>query len=146
MEVPAMSLSTREQQALDSMEHALAADDPGLASLLATFTRLADGEALPAREKIQAGGQQIARPLLHLPYRGLAATSRRSGWLQAWPWLWLVLVIALIASALLADHGHSRGLCTPWALPWASACTAQAAAPAVWHSVGEPQPQVSAAR
>jgi hypothetical protein len=141
MEVSAMSLSARDQQALNSMEHRLAPADPRLASLLATFTRLADGEALPAREKIRAGGQRITRPLLGLPHRGRAATSRRSDWLRAWPWLWLALSIALIASALVSGHGHGRGLCPQWALLRASACTGQAAPG--WHSVGEPQPSAA---
>jgi len=47
-----MSLSAREQQALDSIGDELAGADPKLASLLATFARLASGEEMPVREKI----------------------------------------------------------------------------------------------
>ena len=39
-----MSLSAREQQALDCIEDGLGGSDPGLVSLLATFARLAWGE------------------------------------------------------------------------------------------------------
>lgn len=53
-----MSLSPREQQILHSIEGELARCDLRLTSLLATFTRLTAGEALPARENI------LARPLL----------------------------------------------------------------------------------
>jgi hypothetical protein len=47
-----MSLSAREQQALDSIEDELAGSDPKLASLLATFAGHASGQEMPAREKI----------------------------------------------------------------------------------------------
>ena len=54
MAVTVMSLSPKEQQALASIEDGLAGSDPKLASLLATFARLASGEEMPVREKIQA--------------------------------------------------------------------------------------------
>jgi len=47
-----MSLSAREQHALDSIETALTGSDPDLAVLLATFGRLTSGEEMPGREKI----------------------------------------------------------------------------------------------
>src|SRR5215467_7013959 len=54
MEVAVTSLSPKEQQALASIEDGLAGSDPKLASLLATFARLASGEEMPVREKIRA--------------------------------------------------------------------------------------------
>src|SRR5215813_5122443 len=54
MEVTVMSISPKEQQALASIEDGLAGSDPKLASLLATFTRLASDEKMPVREKIRA--------------------------------------------------------------------------------------------
>ena len=47
----AMSLSAREQQALDSIKSGLAGSDPELAALLSAFTRLASGEEMPDRER-----------------------------------------------------------------------------------------------
>ncbi len=44
-----MSLTTREQQALDSIKDDLASCDPVLAARLTIFTRLASGEEMPAR-------------------------------------------------------------------------------------------------
>jgi hypothetical protein len=49
-----MSLSPREQHALDSIRDRLAGSDPELAALLATFTRLASGEGMPARGPVRA--------------------------------------------------------------------------------------------
>jgi len=66
-----MSLSAWEQQALDSIKDGLAGTDPKLAALLATFDRLASGEGMPAREKVQAGRRRSA----HRPRRSRA--SRR---------------------------------------------------------------------
>jgi hypothetical protein len=51
--VAAMSLSAREQQALESVEDGLAESDPGLASRLGIFSRLASGEEMPERDEIQ---------------------------------------------------------------------------------------------
>jgi hypothetical protein len=48
-----MSLSAREQQALESIEDGLAESDPGLASRLGIFSRLASGEEMPERDEIQ---------------------------------------------------------------------------------------------
>ena len=47
-----MSLSAREHRALDSIKDGLAESDPGLASRLAIFSRLASGEEMPARSEI----------------------------------------------------------------------------------------------
>jgi len=65
-----MSLSAREQQALDSIEDEMAGSDPKLASLLATFARLASGEEMPVREKSQV----LQRHATRRPHGG---SSRR---------------------------------------------------------------------
>jgi Protein of unknown function (DUF3040) len=87
-----MGLSARERQALRSIEGSLAVSAPGLTSRLAVFSRLAVGEAFPARESIR---------------------TRRFGgrfrWLLAWPVLWLLVSFALIAAGLTAAHGGGRG-------------------------------------
>jgi pimeloyl-ACP methyl ester carboxylesterase len=86
MEAAVMSLSAREQQALDSIEDGLSGADPKLASLLATFTRLTAElpvlrDLLPQIQtpvQIIAGGHDTAVPpvnaeFLHerLPYSKL---------------------------------------------------------------------------
>lgn len=88
-----MSISEQDSQALGSIEHQLACSDPVLASMLAIFSRLAAGEAMPVRERIKA--------------------PRR----RAWHWqpallsLWLIVSVGLIAVALvLSTTGH--GACT----------------------------------
>ncbi|MGH3185253.1 MAG: DUF3040 domain-containing protein [Streptosporangiaceae bacterium] len=113
-----MSLSTREQQALDLIEDGLAGSDPALAALLATFTRLTSGEVMPAREKIGATGRDT---------RGARRLYQRLGLCRAALLLWLLIAIALIAFALAANRGGSGGACTK---SLATVC----AAPAPAHS------------
>ena len=55
------SLSTWEQQALDSIKDDLAGCDPALAARLTIFTRLASGEEMPARQNVQAGSRRVVR-------------------------------------------------------------------------------------
>ena len=50
-----MSLSTWEQQALDSIKDGLAGSDPELTALLTTFTQLAAGEEMPPRVTLRTG-------------------------------------------------------------------------------------------
>lgn len=110
-----MSLSEREQQALQSIEYRLADADPGLASMLATFTRLTAGEALPARENI--GTAPGSRPHRSVP--ALRVHLRRQ---HAWALLWLGMVATLIALALVLGHGNGRAACAPLTI----ACAQQA--------------------
>ena len=53
MEGLAVSLSAREQQALNSIRDGLTGSDPDLATLLATFTEQASAEEMPVRETIR---------------------------------------------------------------------------------------------
>ena len=109
-----MSLSGREQDALDSIKDGLASSDPTLVARLTIFARLASGEEMPAREKIDA------RP----PHTGRA--NQRLGLPQTVPMLvWLVTTIALIAVALICNRGGSQGTCTR---SWATFCTSAASA------------------
>ena len=116
-----MSLSAREQQALDSIKDGLAGSDPTLVARLTIFTRLASDEEMPAREKIQAGSRQDVRRSRHEPPHTRRA-DQRLGLLQAVPLLlWLVTTVALITVALASNRGGSQGTCTG---SWTTFCTA----------------------
>jgi hypothetical protein len=96
MEVAAMSLSVREQQALDGIADDLAGSAPKLAAMLAMFTRLTSDESMPGGERAttirpDADG---ARGLFRCP-----AVHR------AMPLLWMMIAVALIAIAVAASPG-----------------------------------------
>jgi hypothetical protein len=119
------SLSTWEQQALDSIKDDLASCDPALVGWLAIFTRLASGEEMPAREKVQAGSRQVVRRSRPEP-RHTRRPNRRLGLQQAAMLLWLVITVALIAIGLASNHGGSQGTC---ARSWAASCIGATSAP-----------------
>jgi hypothetical protein len=107
-----MSLSAREQQALNSITDRLASSDPELATLLGTFSRLASGEKMPAAEKIMAGWRRAA-------HRHRSRVHRRLGlgWFALL--LWLVLTIALIATGVALSSGSNQSACPE---SWATVC------------------------
>ena len=111
-----MSLSTWEQQVLDSIKDRLASSDPTLVARLTIFARLASGEEMPAREKIQAGSREAVRRSRPGPVH-----TGRLGLRQTVPLLlWLVTTVALIVVALASNRGGSQGTCTG---SWATVCT-----------------------
>ena len=115
-----MSLSTWEQQALDSIKDDLAGCDPALVARMTIFTRLASGEAMPAREKVHVGSQRAVRRSRPEP-RHTRRGYQRPGLQQAVPLLWLVTTVALIAIALACNHGGGgQGTCRE---SWATICT-----------------------
>jgi hypothetical protein len=102
MRVPVMSPAEWERQALHSIQSALGHTDPKLASLLATFTRLASSEQMPAHEKVRS-------PLRHLPHRRRShphrgKTTRRSPQ-RAAILTWLITSIAMITVAVILSRG-----------------------------------------
>jgi hypothetical protein len=118
VEVRVMSLSAREQQALNSIEVRLADSDPKLASLLATFTRLVSGEKMPVREKIRAawwgtphrgpnsrhlGGDIARRPAPRL--------RRSASWRRAMLAVGVAVTMVLAAVALVVNRGGGKGAC-----------------------------------
>jgi len=119
-----MSLSTWEQQALDSIRDGLADSDPKLAARLAIFTRLASGEEMPVREKIHNASRRLARRR-----RARARRSRRPyrrlGVTHVMLLVWLVATSALIAVALGSNRGGGHGTC---AGPWVATCNGTTAA------------------
>jgi hypothetical protein len=128
MEGPVTSLSTWEQQALDSIKDDLAGCDPALAARLTIFTRLASGEEMPARQNVQAGSRRAVRRSRPEP-RHTRRPYHRPGLQQAAMLLWLVITVALITIALASSHGSSQGTC---ARSWATSCIGATSAP---HSV-----------
>jgi hypothetical protein len=102
MEVAVMSLSAREQQALDSIENGLSGTDPKLALLLATFARLTAGEEMPVPEKIRAEGRRATRIQRRRHRdrvrRHALRPRQRLGRRQVW--LLLLITVVMIAVAL----------------------------------------------
>jgi hypothetical protein len=130
-EVAAMSLNAREEHILGSIEDGLARSDPKLTSMMATFTRLASGEAMPVREKIKAvrlvaslrdrahPGRDIVRRRACRPGRRLGLPQRGALWLVA------VAAVALVAIAVTVSRGgrgSGQGSCMT---PWSTVCTSQ---------------------
>jgi hypothetical protein len=113
MEGPLMSLSDWEQNVLDSVKDGLADSDPALVARLIIFTRLASGEEMPVREKIQAGSRRAV-----LRSRPQAGHTRRQQTVP--PLLWLATTLALIVVALVCNRGGSQGTCTG---SWGTLCT-----------------------
>jgi hypothetical protein len=112
-----MSLSAWEQDALDSIKNGLADTDPALVARLALFTRLASGEDMPVREKIQAVKQQVARRRRRV--------YQRLGVGRAMLLVWLVTTLTLITAALASSRGDGPRSC---AASFATLCGAAAAA------------------
>ena len=110
-EVATMSISGREQQALDSIGHRLAGSDPELASLLGVFGRVTSSEEMPAHEEIRAPWRarrlRRNRARKHARRLPLGLGSARIALL-----LWLVAAVVLIAVAVIADRTGGRGACT----------------------------------
>ncbi|MGH3210379.1 MAG: hypothetical protein ACRDNO_21755 [Trebonia sp.] len=102
-----MSLSAHDQQELDLIEDGIADSDPGLASLLATFARLAAGEDLPVREQIleapRAHGWR-RRPPLAGAFRRVGKSAMRPGVVVL---LWLVISLGVIVTFLVISRGGS---------------------------------------
>jgi hypothetical protein len=120
-----MSLSTWEQQALDSIKDGLASGEPALVARLTIFARLASGEEMPAREQIHVGSRRAVRRSRPEP-RHTRRAHQRLGLQQAVLLLWLVPTIALIAIAVACNRGGSQGTCTG---SWATICTGATSAP-----------------
>jgi hypothetical protein len=110
-----MSLSAREEQALECIADRLGGSDPALTAMLATFTRLTSGEEMPAREQVQnaqrrSGARRLGLPGTRRPKAGPVARRRSTI-------LWLPTVVMLVVGALIAVTAGltgtaGRGACT----------------------------------
>jgi hypothetical protein len=119
-----MSLSAWEQQALDSIRDGLSGSDPALAAMLVSFTRLADGEEMPAREKVRTGSRRATcrprrRRRTGRTARIASRTGRRLGYGGIALLLWLAMTAGLIAVGLVFSR-DGGGTCTG---SWATVCT-----------------------
>jgi hypothetical protein len=143
VEVDAMSLSAWEQQALRSIEDGLMASDPKLTSLLATFTRLTSGEAMPVRKAIRARWRQSAgrsrgdRPQLHSGNACLRARRlcQRLGWQRVVPLLGVAAVIAVTATMLIIGSGRMPACGGSWAMVCVQRAPAHSSRPAARQGV-----------
>jgi hypothetical protein len=114
-----MGLSAHERHVLDVIESKLADSDPRLTSMMARFTRLAAGQALPARERIHAVRRWVSwcpRPGRRRRSRGRPAHRPGAGprWQLVWWLLWFAVSAALITVVLsVGQHGAGNG-CTAW--------------------------------
>jgi hypothetical protein len=120
-----MSLSAREQQALDLIKDRLTNSDSGLAALLGTFNRLAVAEEMPAREKIQPGSPGAAgcarrgrHPHGRCRYPGQQAQRPVRQWTA--PALLFLITLSLITVALVFSRNVSPVKC---AAPLAMVCS-----------------------
>ena len=110
-----MSLSPWEQDALDSIKNGLTDSDPGLVARLAMFTRLAAGETMPVRDRLQAASQQAVQ-------RG----ARRLDLSRTMLLVWLVTTLTLITAAVASSRASGPDTC---AGSWGSLCGHAAGAP-----------------
>lgn len=77
-----MSLPARRQRALDRIEQTLVAEDPGLGSSFAFFTRLTRHEAMPETEQVPRRPGRVARRVIVLPLLAISlAALLAANWL-----------------------------------------------------------------
>lgn len=96
-----MSLSAREQEALERIADGIAGSDSNLVAMLGTFTRLTSGEQMPEGEQVH-GSRGLPRAMV------LKRASPRLSWL---PVAVLLIVAALIAVGLAINGGGERSRC-----------------------------------
>lgn len=133
----AMRLSRRERQVLESIEERLARSDPHLVGLLVTFTRLASGEQMPLRERLATNPPRaLRRPPARRSRSGRSRARRRfmlqrRGFLHAAALMYVLMIVALVVSAMVLNRGSShRGCPSLWAAPCVKTASAPGSRPA----------------
>jgi hypothetical protein len=117
----AMSLDPWERDSLDSIKNGLADSDPGLVARLGMFTRLAAGEAMPVRDKLQA----VSRQAVQRGARRSTRLYRRLGVGRVMLLVWLITTLTLITAALASSRASGPGTCAGF---WGSLCGHEATA------------------
>jgi hypothetical protein len=115
MEGAVKSPDAWEQRALDSIKDGLTGSDPQLAALLATFTRLASGEAMPVREELPGrplrAVRRSRRKRRHSPRGPGRRFGRRLGVERLALLLWLLITVGLITTAVTLSRSGSQSAC-----------------------------------
>jgi hypothetical protein len=132
MEGAVKSPDAWEQRALDSIKDGLTGSDPRLAALLATFTRLASGEAMPVREELPERPlrevRRSRRKRRHSRRGPGRRFGRRLGIERMALLLWLLITIGLITTAVTLSRSGSQSACVErWPGICADAATAHIA-------------------
>lgn len=146
-----MSLSAHERQALETIEDSLAGSDPKLASMLATFNRLAAGEEMPTREETRAGGLPSVGYRRHQRRVAVTWTARRgTGGQWARPLLLLLaVVVVVVATAVIAlevSRSGERACTGSFALACAGQARTQVSRPATGRAPARLAPRTTGMR
>lgn len=107
-----MSLSARDRHLLAQIEEEIAGADPRFAARLSAFARLADGGAMPERERIREPRRLAARPVRGGLMRWIAVAMA------------VAVTLAVISAALVGGRTGGKGACAEWQ---GLVCTRQAA-------------------
>ncbi len=119
-----MSLSTWEQQALDSIKDGLAGSDPELAALLTTFSQLAADEEMPARVTLRARSRRAVQSSRQRRRRRRTGQAYQRLCLRYALVVWFVMTATIIGAAVTLSRGNVQSACPrSW---WAAACASQA--------------------
>lgn len=117
-----LSLNAHDRQALAQIEEELGGDDPKFAARLSAFSRLADGEAMPERERIREARRPVMSPALCGLHPGQPGARKLMYWAAVA--MAVAVTLAVISFALVSGHSGTKGACTGWQ---AGACARQAA-------------------
>jgi hypothetical protein len=116
-----MSLSTWEQQALDSIKDGLAGSDPELTALLTTFTLLAADEEMPARVSLRTRSRRAVQSSRQKRRRTGQAYQRLC--LRYALLVWFLMTATIIGAAVSLSRGDAQSACPR---SWWAACASQA--------------------
>lgn len=140
-----MSLSAREQQALDTIHKDLAKSDPQLMAMLATFTQLVSNEDMPARETIRQSSWHAIRRSWRFRRHGprsaanrrICSPPQRLGFRRTVLVVYLLITAGLIVTGVILSRVSSHRDCPSlWAVPCASPVPVHSSRPAPHQNAG----------